>query len=136
MEVKVCKNCRRLYKHLYGPELCPECAGQLARESAAQDAGHPSAPQEMLNKGKSLLSVKCLIKEEEEKFRQVRDYIMTHPRASVAQISEVNGITPARLFEWIRDERLEFSEDSRYAWLTCIKCGAKIKSGRLCNWCR
>ena len=25
MEVRVCKNCRRLFKYIYGPELCPEC---------------------------------------------------------------------------------------------------------------
>lgn len=81
-------------------------------------------------------SVKPLIKEEKEKYEQTKEYIMTYPKASVAQIAEANDITPSKLFEWIRDERLEFSEDSEFAWFNCEKCGAKIKSGRLCNRCK
>lgn len=124
MEVKVCKNCRRLFNFVYGPDLCPECI-KLVTEERLEPAGKKLNP-----------AVKPLVKEEEEKYEQVRDFIMTHPKASVAQIAEAKDVSPAKLFEWIRDERLEFSEDSEYAWFTCEKCGAKIKSGRLCNRCK
>ncbi len=122
MEVKVCKNCRRLFKYTYGPELCPDCTKLVLLEEHTEK--------------KQVLVIKPLVKEEESKFEQVRDYIMANPKATVAKIAEDNGITPAKLFEWIRDDRLEFSEESENAWFQCIKCGQKIKSGRLCNRCR
>ncbi|MDF2539662.1 MAG: flagellar protein [Herbinix sp.] len=124
MEVKVCKNCRRLFKYIYGPELCPECTKLTANDQ-----------KEGVNK-KPTVSLKPVVAEEEDKFNQVRDYIMTHPRATIIQISEVNDIAPTKLLEWIREDRLEFSEDSQDAWFECQKCGAKIKSGRLCNRCK
>jgi transposase-like protein len=75
-------------------------------------------------------------KDDEEKFEQVRDFVMTNPRATIAQIAEKNEIKPSKLFEWVRDERLEFSENSKHAWFECQKCGVKINSGRLCNRCK
>jgi phage antirepressor YoqD-like protein len=123
MEVRVCKNCRRLFKYIYGPELCQDCLKLVAQERAY--------PEKKVNS-----IVKPLVKEEEEKYEQVRDYIMANPKATVAQIAEANDIFPAKLFEWIRDERLEFSDEAENAWFTCEKCGAKIKSGRLCNRCK
>jgi hypothetical protein len=82
------------------------------------------------------LGVKPLLKEEEEKFEMVKDYILAHPSASVAEISEVHDISPIKIFDWIRDERLEFSDNAEFAWFSCQSCGAKIKSGRLCNRCK
>lgn len=151
MEVKVCKNCRRLFKYIYGPELCQDCTKLLAEEklglgeqkaldeSITSQLNSKTIPdnlnsQNLQSSKKSVL--RPLVKDEEAKFEQVRDYVMSHPRASVAQISEVNDIPPTKLFEWIRDERLEFSDDSEYAWFQCEKCGTKIKSGRLCNRCK
>ena len=138
MEVRVCKNCRRLFKYLYGPELCPEClilAGE--KKEPSNQSERDSQELQSSQHGKTLNPmVKSMLKEEEEKFEQVRDYIMLNPSASVAQIAEVNDIPPTKLFEWIRDDRLEFSENSEYAWFTCEGCGAKIKSGRLCNRCK
>ncbi|WMJ85515.1 hypothetical protein [Anaerocolumna sp. MB42-C2] len=85
----------------------------------------------------SLTSVlRPMVKVEEEKLEQVKDYIMAHPKATIVQIAEANEITPTKLFEWIREERLEFSEESKNAWFMCEKCGVKIKSGRFCNHCR
>jgi transposase-like protein len=94
--------------------------------------------QERLSPEKKAVSsiVKPLFKEEEEKYEQVRDYIINYPKASVAQIAEAIDISPSKLFEWIRDERLEFSEESQFAWFECEICGTKIKSGRLCNRCK
>jgi hypothetical protein len=124
MEVKVCRNCRRLFNYYYGPDLCQDCIRLVTEERISPDNKNASP------------AVKPLIKEEEVKYEQVRDYIMNYPRASVAQIAEANDISPSKLFEWIRDERLEFSEDSEFAWFECEICGAKIKSGRLCGRCK
>lgn len=123
MEVRVCKNCRRLFKYIYGPELCQECSKLISQD------------KEQI-KQKLKPSLKPLVKEEEELFEQVKDYIIHNPKATVVHIAEFHKITPMKLLEWIRDERLEFSEDSTQAWFECSKCGTRIKSGRLCNRCK
>ena len=145
MEVRVCKNCRRLFKYIYGPELCPECTRLIKEEKHTQpDQQHngtiPSDKKLIENKKSktSLLpmGVKPPVKDEEEKYQKVKDYILAHPTASVAEISDANDISPIKLFDWIREERLEFSDDAEFAWFSCQSCGAKIKSGRLCNRCK
>jgi uncharacterized protein len=123
MDVKVCKNCRRLFNYIYGPELCPNCIKLLSVDKVEQ--GKETA-----------LTVLSPAAGDESKFEQVRDYIMNNPKATVVKIAEVNDVTPARLFEWIREDRLEFSNESEHAWFTCEKCGTKIRSGRLCNRCK
>ncbi len=124
MEVKVCKNCRRLFKHVYGPELCPDCIKLVKEEPKSQ------------TKDSIKRAIKPLVLEEEEKLEKVKDFIIANPKATITKISEVNDVSAAKLFEWIREERLEFSDDSEYAWFECAKCGTKIKSGVYCNRCR
>jgi phage antirepressor YoqD-like protein len=87
-------------------------------------------------KGEKKLAMKSLVMEEEKKLDQVKEYILSHPRATVAQIAEANEVSANRLFDWIREERLEFSDDSEHAWFKCAKCGIKIKSGIYCFSCR
>jgi RNA polymerase subunit RPABC4/transcription elongation factor Spt4 len=125
MEVKACKNCRRLFNYMYGPEICPECL--------------KSMPEKKDGTKKDLMTATLNLNGDDDnglKYEQVRDYIMTNPKATVAQIADVNDVTPSKIFEWIRDDRLEFSDDSEYAWFTCAKCGIKIRSGRLCSRCK
>lgn len=124
MEVKVCKNCRRLFNYLYGPDLCPKCMQLVSEERVSSE------------KKMSGSIIRPMVAEEEEKYKQVKEYIINYPKATVSQIAEVNEIPPSKIFEWIRDERLEFSDDSQSAWFECEKCGAKIKSGRLCPNCK
>lgn len=109
---------------MFGPELCPDCTKLLSGNKVEPVK---DAPVGTMNKA---------VTSEEFKFQQVRDYIMANPKSTVAQIAEVNDITPAKLFEWIREDRLEFSDDSEHAWFTCELCGAKIRSGRLCARCK
>lgn len=132
MEIKICKNCKRMFKYVFGPELCQDCIALISKE----DIALISKEEDGQNSKKNSTILKPLIAEEEEKFEQVKDYIVSHPRASVVQISEANNIKPKKLYEWIREDRLEFSEESKYAWFECAKCGAKIKSGTLCNRCK
>jgi hypothetical protein len=124
MEVKVCKNCRRLFKYIYGPEVCPDCAG-IMMETASEAA-----------KAEKKLAMKKPFLEEESKLDQVKEYIVSHPRATVAQIAEANEVSANKLLDWVREERLEFSDDSEHAWFECAKCGIKIKSGIYCFRCR
>ncbi len=144
MEVRVCRNCRRLFKYIYGPELCSECTKLIKTENNIQaDRNKQDIPMGIMQKDNRNYEaaqlphgIKPLVKDEELKYQQVKDYILAHPAASVAEISEVNDISPVKLFDWIREERLEFSEDAEFAWFTCQGCGTKIKSGRLCNRCK
>lgn len=124
MEVRVCKSCKRLFKYIYGPELCPECIKLTSQDETIK------------SNSEKTVRLNSMVTEEEEKYEQVRDYILIHPKATIIQISEENGITPMKLLDWIREDRLEFSEDSKDAWFECVSCGAKIKSGRHCNRCK
>ena len=71
----------------------------------------------------------------EEKFKNVKQYIYDNPKASMAEIAENNDVTTNQIERWIREERLVFSSDSPIA-IQCEKCGASIKSGRLCKNCK
>ncbi len=124
MEVKVCKNCRRLFNYMFGPELCPECARTLWENKME------------LNMTEETSQLSPIIVEDEEKYKRIKDYIATHPNATVAQIAEDNDISPTKIFEWIREDRMAFSDQSDSAWLICEGCGTKIRSGRFCNRCK
>ena len=125
MEVKVCKNCRRLFQYIYGPELCPQCLKNLPKDEI-----------EPIQQNENKFQIKPMVKEEEELYEKVKDFIMRNPKADISTIAEANDVSPKKLLDWIRQERLEFSDDSKDAWFECAVCGAKIKSGRLCNRCK
>lgn len=125
MEIKACKNCRRLFQYIYGPEICPDCLKNLSKEGSEKTEQSPS--EDVVTKS---------ISEELGLFEKVKEYIMAHPKATISDISIANDIPPKRLFEWIREERLEFSDDSKDAWFECERCGTKIKSGRFCSRCK
>jgi len=124
MEIKVCKNCRRLFKYMFGPELCPECARFVRENKSEPKMAEPIA------------ALKPMVLEDEEMYEKVKDYIMSNPKASVSLIAEKNGVPITKIFEWIKEERLEFSDDSANAWFICEKCGARIRSGRFCSRCK
>ena len=68
----------------------------------------------------------------EEKFIQVRDYIREYDSASIQQISEDNDVS---VKQWIREERLTFSDKSPVG-IECESCGAMIRTGRFCSKCK
>lgn len=71
----------------------------------------------------------------EKKFHQVKEYLDEHPKATMNDISIDNDVSKRQIEQWVREERLYFSEDSPYG-IECEKCGKIIKSGRFCNECR
>ncbi len=124
VEVKVCKNCRRLFKYIYGPDLCPDCSKLLSKEESHIADKEP------------IESLNPMVKEEVTLYEQVSDYIMSHPKATLVHIAEANNTTPMKLLQWIREERLEFTDESKSVWFECEKCGTRIRCGRLCNRCK
>ncbi|MGB4657662.1 MAG: flagellar protein [Mobilitalea sp.] len=69
------------------------------------------------------------------KFEAVKEYVYDHPRVGISEVSEEMDVTVNQIKQWIREERLAFSEDSMIG-LECESCGATIKTGRLCKSCK
>ena len=73
--------------------------------------------------------------EEEKKFETVKEYIGDHPRADIPEISKECEVETQQINQWIREERLTFTDDSPIG-IQCERCGAIIKTGRFCDKCR
>lgn len=71
----------------------------------------------------------------EEKFFEVREYIRDNKNAGINEVAEVNKVSVSQIKQWIREERLEFSEAS-VVTIECENCGAPIKTGRFCKACK
>ena len=71
----------------------------------------------------------------ERKFQEVKEYIRENPRATIQEISDDNEVTTNQIRQWIREERLQFTEDSNIG-IECEKCGASIRTGRFCENCK
>ena len=70
----------------------------------------------------------------EEKFQEVKEYIRSHKGAGIHEVAEACGVEPSQIHQWLREERLEVTEDSPIQ-LNCETCGAYIRSGRFCDKC-
>jgi methionyl-tRNA synthetase len=66
---------------------------------------------------------------------QVRDYIRENDSASIQQISDDNEVSVKQIKQWIREERLIFTDKSPVG-IECETCGAMIRTGRYCNKCK
>ena len=69
------------------------------------------------------------------KFQQVKEYVRDHPGSTINQVAEENEVTPKQVKQWVREERLQFSDDSPVVF-QCETCGANIKTGRYCDACK
>ncbi len=69
------------------------------------------------------------------KFEEVKEYIYDHPRVGMQEVSEEFDVPIAQIKQWIREERLTFTEDSMIG-LECESCGVIIKTGRYCKECK
>lgn len=75
------------------------------------------------------------VAELEEKFQQVKQYLRENPKAPLNEIAEENDVTVKQIKQWVREERLTFTEESQIT-LECEACGGRVLSGRFCDNCR
>ena len=73
--------------------------------------------------------------ETERKFQNTKEFIRENPRASIQEISDANEVTTSQIRQWIREERLQFADDSPIG-IECEICGATIKTGKYCEACK
>lgn len=71
----------------------------------------------------------------DDKFHEVKKYIEENKSATMAQTSEACEVSRKQLTQWIREERLEFGEDSMVTF-SCDTCGTRIRTGRYCDKCK
>lgn len=75
------------------------------------------------------------MKEIDDKFSQVKQYIYDHPGVGIHQVSEENEIPVAIIKKWVKEERLAFTEGSAIG-VECERCGKMILTGRFCESCK
>ena len=71
----------------------------------------------------------------EEVFQKVKKYIRENPRADIREVSMECEVETGQIQQWIREERLEFTDDSPIK-LPCENCGAMIRAGKYCEKCK
>lgn len=71
----------------------------------------------------------------EADFQKVKKYIEENPNSNINRVASETEIDANQIREWVREERLQFSEDSAGA-LCCERCGMSIRSGRFCDACK
>lgn len=73
--------------------------------------------------------------EMEQKFQEVKKYVQENIRTGIQDVAEACDVEPSQIRQWVREERLVFSDDSPLG-LGCERCGKMIKSGRFCEECK
>ncbi|WP_099469156.1 flagellar protein [Konateibacter massiliensis] len=71
----------------------------------------------------------------EDEFQKVKEYLREHPKATMGMISEENEVSIQQIKQWVREERLTFTEDSPVA-IECENCGTMIRTGKYCAKCK
>jgi len=65
----------------------------------------------------------------------LKEFIKTNPRSTIDEVSEGCEVPIPQINQWIREERLTFSDDSPIG-LDCESCGKMIRTGRYCPECK
>lgn len=71
----------------------------------------------------------------EEKFQEVKEYLRQNPNSTIQAVAQDNDVSIPQIKQWVREERLTFSEDSPIG-IDCEVCGKTIKTGRFCEECK
>lgn len=71
----------------------------------------------------------------EKKFQEVKKYIQSNRGCTMTQVCDECNVEPGQIQAWIRQERLQFADDSPIK-VNCEQCGAMIGSGRFCDKCK
>ena len=94
-------------------ENCPKCGRVFTKMSNA-------------------LCDKC-VKEDEDVFERIRDFLDEKPDSTLSDITEATGVTEKRVLKYIREGRLEAT--TNIGPIKCQKCGRPIKVGKYCDKC-
>lgn len=71
----------------------------------------------------------------DDKFQEVKQYLDDNPGSSIDTLSKECDVSVKQLKQWVREERLTFSENSLEG-IECENCGTLIKTGRFCDSCK
>ena len=71
----------------------------------------------------------------EAKFQEVKEYIRNNKGVGIMEVSEACDVEASQIRQWLREERLEVTEDSAI-FLNCESCGAPIRCGKFCEKCK
>lgn len=71
----------------------------------------------------------------EDKFTEVREFVRANESATMSEISEAMDVSVKQIRQWVREERLTFTENSAVG-IECESCGVMIRTGRYCDKCR
>ena len=71
----------------------------------------------------------------DEKFVVVKEFLRENPNSSVEEVSKECEVSTKQIHQWVREERLTFSENSMEG-IECERCGTMIKTGRYCEACK
>ncbi|MBO4374893.1 MAG: hypothetical protein J5829_07275 [Lachnospiraceae bacterium] len=85
--------------------------------------------------GFSSVCPQCAYQDEED-FKRVKSFVWDHPGVTIDEVSEICGVTPKDVREWLREERLSLADGTVADVLTCMVCGKPILKGRFCDKCK
>ena len=68
-------------------------------------------------------------------FQEAKKYVQDNPGCDIRELAEAVDVEVNQIRQWIREERLQFSDDSPIR-IACEGCGAMIASGRFCDACK
>lgn len=71
---------------------------------------------------------------DERTFARVRDFLREFPGSSASAVVYYTGVAEKRVMRYLREGRIEII-DGNQNFLTCLKCGKPIKTGRYCDEC-
>lgn len=71
----------------------------------------------------------------EQKFQKAKQFINENKSASVAEVAEFAEVTEQQIRQWVREERLIFTNAS-LSGVCCESCGEPILTGRFCDKCK
>lgn len=75
------------------------------------------------------------ISAQEDLFQRAKKYVQDNPGCDIQELAENVEVDAQQVRQWIREERLQFSDDSPIR-IACEACGAMIRSGRYCDQCK
>lgn len=73
--------------------------------------------------------------QDEDDFKRVREYLYQNPGATMSEVSSVLDVSTEKIRRYLKEGRLEITNEDGNFILECEKCGKSIRTGRLCEVC-